>query len=1036
MEFRLLGSPEVWLDGRQLELSAGKLTALLAAGLLQANRVVSISSLVDALWGHAPPATAGALVHTYVSNLRKALHHGEREIIVTRPPGYLFEVDPERIDVNRFESLAAQGRRAAAAGRHEEAARLLRSALEIWRGPALNGLTTPVLRQAADGLEELRLYVLEERIKAESRHGPPGPLAAELATLVKQYPLREGLRAQQMLALFRLGRQADALDVYRQAREALQSELGIDPGQELRRMHQAILAADPALDAPVAEEPVVISVKREPEPAVVPQDPIPAASPAPAQVPRQLPPAIGALVGRDGELDDLRATLTRAATADRQLCCAISGKAGSGKTTLAIAAAHAVRESFADGQLYATFHGTGPEETREVLGGFLRALGEPANRLSGSVEELSALFRSRIAGRRILVLLDNAGPEEQVRPLLPAHGGGATLLTSRVALAGLDLDANLGLDVLDPDAALRLLAQLVGEARVAAEPEAAAEIVRLTGGLPLAVRAVGTRLALRQRWPLSVLAVRLRDEHRRLDELTAGDLEVRASLHLSYANLSDPLRLAFRRLGAIAVGEFPPWLLAPLLDDTEARAEHVVERLADAQLVDAIGVGLDGRARYGMHDLIRLFAKERADAEEPVAERCQAIERLVRHLLGAIADLGSGMDTDPGLGVDSGPGFGANSDPGAGLRGVELESWLEQERWLLVRTVEQAGRLGLHRPAWRLATALMPSFRARNTFDAWWRTHAAALDASRSAGDRAGEASLLRGLALLRYEQDRLDEAADYHGQALAIFQEQGDLRGQADCLIGIATVHRERGRFGTALDLFEQAGRMCAELDDQAGLAECTYGIGYVNREVGDFSAADAALEEALAAYRRIGDPRGEGLTLRSMAMVCRARGDLGRAGSLATRAIAALRESQDRLLIAYGLQCLAKVQIRQGELGPAAGALREALAVCVAFGDRFGTALTTRTIGELHLAAGELDLAASHLDAAREQWAAMGLELFLARTDRDRAEVHRRRGDAGAADELHAAALAVFRRYGSRERDEMSAPSGDPAVSSKNAR
>ncbi|WP_049561544.1 AfsR/SARP family transcriptional regulator [Nonomuraea sp. SBT364] len=1010
MEFRLLGSPEVWLDGRQLELSANKLTALLATGLLQANRVVSISHFVDALWGNAPPATAGALVHTYVSNLRKVLHGGEREIIVTRPPGYLFEVDRERIDVNRFEALAAQGQRAAAAGRHEEAARLLRSALEIWRGPALNGLMTPVLRQAADGLEELRLYVLEERIKAELRHGLPGPLAAELATLVKKYPLREGLRAQQMLALFRLGRQADALDVYRQAREALQSELGIDPGQELRRMHQAILTADPALDVPAPAEPVVVTVDTEPA-AVQPQDPIAAVppqdpTPAAPQVPRQLPPAIGGLVGRDGELDSLRATLMNAVTAGRQVCCAISGKAGSGKTTLAIAAAHAVRESFVDGQLYATFRGGGPEETREVLGAFLRALGEPASRLSGPVEELSGLFRSRIAGRRILILLDNAGPEEQVRPLLPAHGGVATLLTSRAALAGLDLDANLGLDVLEPDSALRLLAQLVGGARVAAEPEAAAEIVRLTGGLPLAVRAVGARLALRQRWPLSVLAVRLRDERRRLDELTAGDLEVRASLHLSYANLPDPLRLAFRRLGTIAVGEFPPWLLAPLLDATEAKAEHLVERLADAQLVDATGVGPDGRARYGMHDLIRLFAKERADAEEPVAEQSQAIERLVRYLLGVIADL----------------------DSGAPDQAADLQSWLEQERWLLVQTVERAGRLGLHRPAWRLSAALLPSFRLHNTFDAWWRTHAAALDAARSAGDRAGEASLLRGLALLRYEQDRLDEAAEYHGQALVIFREQDDLRGQADCLLGMAAVHRERGRFRHALELFEQAGGMCAELDDPSGLAECKYGIGYVNREVGDFSAADAALEEALAAYRRIGDARGEGLVLRSMAMVHRARGDLDRAEPLAVKAIAVLRESQDRLLIAYGLQCLAKIQVRRGEFAPAAGALREALAVCVAFGDRFGTALTTRTIGELHLARDELDLAATHLDAAREQWAAMGLELFRARTDRDRAEVHRRCGELGQADELRATAVETFRRYGSREQDELAAPPGEP--------
>ncbi|MFI7453875.1 BTAD domain-containing putative transcriptional regulator [Nonomuraea sp. NPDC049714] len=1015
VEFRLLGSPEVWLDGRQLELTAGKPTALLAAGLLHANRVVSISSLVDAVWGDAPPATAAALVQTYVSNLRRVLHVGDRETIVTRAPGYLFEVDHEHIDINRFEALAAKGRAAAAAGRHHEAAQLLRDALAIWRGPALNGLLTPVLRQAADGLEELRLYVLEERISAELRLGRSGPLAAELATLVKRYPLREGLRAQQMLALFRLGRQADALEAYREAREVLQAELGIDPGQELRRMHQAILTADPALEAPLAED---LAITR-PEPsaglaAVSVESPqldratttsVPLQVP---QVPRQLPPAGGDLVGRDDELTELRTILLSAMTAERQVCCAISGKAGSGKTALAIAAAHAVRDVFVDGQLYAAFRGTGPEETKEILGAFLRALGEPASRLPDPVEELSGLFRSRIAGRRILIVLDNAGPEDQIRPLLPAHGGSATLLTSRAALAGLDLDGSLGLDVLEPDDALRLLAQLVGAARVAAEPEAAAEIARLSGGLPLAVRTVGARLAVRQRWPLSVLAARLRDEHRRLDELVAGDLEVRASLHLSYASLPDPLRLAFRRLGVVAVGEFPPWLLAPLLDHPEARAEHIVERLADAQLVDAIGVDLGGQVRYGMHDLIRLFARERADAEEGPADQCQAIERLARYLLNLLTDLGTRA-----------PGDAAGSP-------ADVQTWLEQERWLLVQTVELASRFGLHRLACRLSMLLLSSFRLRNAFDAWWRTHDAALEAARSAGDRASEASLLRGLGLLRYEQDRLDDAAVFYGQALAMFREQGDLRGQADCLIGIATAHRERGRFRDALELFEQAGHLCAELDDQAGLAECSYGIGYVNREVGDFARADAALDQALAAYRRIGDRRGEGLTLRSMAMVHRARGDLGPAERLALEAIAVLREGNDQLLTAYGLQCLAKVQIRQGEYALAAETLRQALAVCVALGDRFGTALTTRTIGELHLAAGELDQAATHLDAAREQWAAMGLDLFCARTDRDRAEVCRRHGDLDTAAELHASAVATFRRYGSREQLELATQPG----------
>ncbi|MFD0663066.1 AfsR/SARP family transcriptional regulator [Thermocatellispora tengchongensis] len=591
--------------------------------------------------GDAPPPTASALLQTYVSNLRRALHAVDRQLIITRPPGYLFRVEREDIDAARFESFAAQGRAAAAAGRPEEAAEALRTGLALWRGPALDGLNTPMLRQAANGLEELRLDVLEERIGCELRLNRIGPLAAELAALVAEHPLRETLRAQQMLALFRLGRQADALDAFHQARSVLQSELGVEPGAELRRVHQAILTADPSLGPPVPVHAVTrIDPQREPGPE---HDTASDSGPAVAiddnggrridpadRLPRQLPPQLGELIGRDREMADLRQTLLTAASADHPVCCVITGKAGSGKTALANAVAHEVRDVFRDGQLYAVFRGggTGTNETHEILGAFLRALGEPASRLPESLEERSSLFRSRIAGRRILIVLDNAGPEAQVRPLLPAHGGGAALLSSRAALVGLESQSNLALDVLEPDDALRLLSQLVAPERVSAEPAAAEEIVRLCGGLPLAVRTVGARLAARQRWPLNVLASRLRDEHRRLDELVAGDLEVRATLQLSYSSLPDPIRLAFRRLGLISPAQFSPWLLAPLLDVTPAKAEYFAERLTDAQLVDAAGVGLDGQLRYGMHDLIRLFARERADAEEPIADQCEAIERL------------------------------------------------------------------------------------------------------------------------------------------------------------------------------------------------------------------------------------------------------------------------------------------------------------------------------------------------------------------------------------------------------------------------
>jgi DNA-binding SARP family transcriptional activator len=990
MEFRLLGAPEVWLDGRRLELTAGKPMALLAAGLLRANRIVSTPALVDAIWGDAPPATAGALVQTYVSNLRRSLHTDGRQVIVTRPPGYLLDVGPDTVDVARFEALAASGRAAAAEGRYGSAAESLRSALAMWRGPALDGLNSAVLRRAAHGLEELRLTVVEERVEAELHLGRLAALAAELASLVSAYPLRETFRAQQMLVLYRLGRQADALEAYRRGRQVLHDELGVEPGAELRRLHQAILREDPALAAPA-------DGSAAPPAGAAPlggaEEPV--ADPGAAdEVPRQLPTQPGELVGRDREAAALRAALRAAATGDRPVCCAITGKAGSGKTALTNAVAHATSDAFPDGQLYAMFSGASPEaeETREVLGAFLRALGVPPWRLPDSVEERGALFRGRIAGRRILVVLDNAGSEAQVRPLLPAHAGSAVVFTSRTALLGLEARCHLALDVLRPEDGLRLLSRLVGDDRVAGEPDAAEEIVRLCGGLPLAIRAVGARLALRRRWPLGVLAGRLRDEHRRLDELVAGDLEVRASLQFSYASMPDPVRLAFRRLGVVGPSRFSPWLLAPLLDVGPAKAEYVADLLTDAMLIDATGVAVDGQPRYGIHELTRLFARERADAEEPMREQRQAVQRLVELVLRMIGELRD-----------------------------DAQAWLDQESALLVQTVVRASQLGLHRLACELSAALFSSFRLRDSFDAWWRTHEAALAAARAAGDLVSEAILLRGLGHLRYEQDRLEDAADYYGRALAMLRAEGDERGQAGCLIGMTVAYRELGRFDAARRLIGEASELYARLGDSLGLAKCAYGIGYIDREVGDFAGSLAALDRALAGYRAAGNRRGEGLTLRGIALTHRAAGALDDAERVSVAAIDVLAGLGNEHLLAYGRQCLAKVHIRQGRGGLAARPLREALTLCTALGDRFGEALTHRTIGEMYLAGDDLDRAVEHLRAAQERWAVTGLDLFRARAERDLAEAYRRRGDLATAGELRGRALETFDRCGARERGEL---------------
>lgn len=1028
MEFRILGSTEVWIGGRQLALTAAKQRALLATILLDAGRPVPVSRLMDAIWGDDQPASAGAVIQTYVSSLRRLLHRaGAPEVIVTHPSGYLIRVAPEQLDLCRFEALVEAGRAAADDGRDHEAAEALRAALAQWRGPALDGHDTPLMRGEALRLDEMRLVALEERIAADLRLGRLEPLVGELVGLVAGHPLRERLRGQLMLTLYRLGRQADALQVYQDGRQRLVEDLGLDPGPELRQLHQRILVADPTLDQPATPEPVELA---EPTP-----------KPAPAPAPSQLPPAPTDLTGREAEVDRLRAAL---GSSDTTPVCMIFGKAGTGKTALALHVAHSVRDTFPDGQLFATLRG--PDAPVEVLGAFLRALGVDPGRLPDGADERAALLRSLLAGRRILLVLDDVGTEAQVRPLLPAQPGCAALLTGRASLLGLDATLQLRLDVLDPPPATDLLARIAGADRVRDEPAAAHEIVRLCGGLPLALRAVGARLAARPQWPLAVLAGRLRDERRRLDELRAGDLEVRASVELSYRGLAEPERLAFRRLGGLGLDAFSGWLLAPLLGVPVPEAEQLADRLADAQLLDLAAIGPDGAARYRMHDLIQLYARERGAAEDPVAERRAAVERLARCLLGvvrlagdrrpsAIARYPSGPATLSGPATPAGPDRTPDNRPEKTPENrpdnppenvpdsvsEDPHAWLDAERRSVVAAVERASELGLAELACDLAAALLSSFRTRNSFDDWWRTHDAALGAARAAGDRRSAAVLLLGLGQLRYEQDRLAEAADYYQRALDICVETGDRRGSAAALIGLATSRRYLGQFDAALHLLEQAGTICRELGDVAGLAESVYGTGYTYLETGRLDAAEAALTEALEAYRACGNARRVGITLRSLGLVHRAGGRLTSAASLFGQAIEVFRAIGDRLLVAYGVQALAKVHIRRGQHEWARDPLRRCLAVCEELGDRFGVALMLRTIGELHLAAGETDLAVDLLRAAAAAWERLDLPLFRARTERDLATAYDRRGEAALARSVRARALDTFREFGTREAAEL---------------
>lgn len=1034
LEFRLLGPVEALWEGRPLRVGGPKPRALLAALLLRAGHVVPADALVDVVWEGEPPETARALIQSYVSALRRALPEARRGAIETRAPGYVIRPDAGAVDLERFEELAAAGRRAAAQGDHSGAARSLRDALMLWRGSALGGVGE-VLRSQAVRLEEARRAVLEERIAAELEcGGRESELLTEVRGLVGAHPINERLRGQLMLALYRVGRQADALQVFEEGRAVLAEELGIDPGPELRRLQGAILSADPALlraegGAPAAD---------------VSAPPVPA-SPRPVCL---LPPAIRDFTGRETEIAEVVDGLT--APRDATSVVVVSGPAGVGKSALAVKAAHLAMDAFPDGQLYAGRQGTGgPLPSGDVLGRLLRALGAAP---PDDAAERADLFRSLVAGRRLLLVLDDAGREAQVRPLLPGSAGCGVLVTSRARLGGLDGARRTDLAVLDEARSLELLAQVTGAQGATdapAQDAAARRIVTLCGGLPLALRIAGARLTTRRHWTPRILADRLEDERRRLDELAVGDLEVRASLGLSYESLDHDARTVLRRLAVLGPCDTAPWMVALLVDGAEDDVEEVLERLVDAQLLDWTGTDSAGQSRYRAHDLVRVYAAERAEAEDSLEVRRASVGRalagglrlvervaeeapsgvvVLRPYLGGSASVNrSAGGAETGWGEPGTPGGGPAADVGAATTRRALADpypWFEAEADALATAVERAAAFGLHTLACAAATALCSSsFAVGNRFDAWWRSHDAALASARRAEDRAGEALLLIGLGQLRFEQDRYAEAQDYFGQAEPLCAAIGDLHGQAAALTGLGGNLRELGRLEAADDALARAVDVFQRLGDDAGIGLACRLRGSVRLELGDHDGASALLDVSLRGYRCLGSRRGEALTLRTLSLVHRSLGAYEEAERYAGRALEILAGLGDPLMAAYAERARAKDRLRLGRTREAEAELLGALDVCRAYRDRFGEALTLRTLGECALADGRHLEAEKRLAAAVSLWDALELRLPRARTLRDLASVREALGDGQRAAALRTEALSVFTEFGTLERSELGA-------------
>ncbi|MCP3760515.1 NB-ARC domain-containing protein [Streptomyces sp. TBY4] len=751
---------------------------MLATLLLHANQLVPLEKLINAVWDVAPPTTARAQVQTVVAALRRSLSQaGLGERIRTRGRGYAVVVAPGEIDLGLFSERVAHGR-ATAAESPETARAAFREALALWRGDPLYGVDSAVVRASVVRVAEQRVEALEECIDVELRLGRHHEVIGEARALVAEHPLRERLARQLITALYRSGRQAEALAVYRDVRRAFIDELGLEPSSSLRQLEHAIITG-------AAESEMV--------------------APAPSQVsmpvPRMLPPLLPQFTGH-AEL--LGALLTPPGGDARDLDGAeavqvsvITGGRGAGKSAVAVQAAHELAPDFPDGQLYATVSDGDDtvSETSAVLERLLRALGVSDPSIPEDIDGRAALYRSSIADRRMLILVENVADESQIRWLLPSTPTCRLILTSRARIAALPGYDVFELGALTLREGIELLSAVIGEHRVAAEPSEAMELAEQCGGLPLALRIVAARLATRPHWTLAQLAARLRDEEGRIDELTHQGLGVLPVLRAAYTGLSDDGRKLLTRLPLIGTEDFAAWTAGPLLGADAEEAADVLECLVDARLVDVVS-GSGTAARYRLHGLARVYARGMAPHTEPADERREALKRLWgawlhltdearRRLRGAE---GTHFGEAPRLPLPRPLVDALLTDPG---------SWYEQERAGLLAAVGHELRSVAPEYCWNLALAVAALSGAQCRFDDWRSSHDDALRTVRQAQDRLGEAALLYSLGTLDLREQDVDQALVRLTLALRVFEQQGQSAWcrLAEQAIGEAGQWSEAGR-------------------------------------------------------------------------------------------------------------------------------------------------------------------------------------------------------------------------------------------------
>ncbi|MFF5289210.1 AfsR/SARP family transcriptional regulator [Paractinoplanes globisporus] len=952
-QFGVLGAVEAQIAGRPVALGHARQRSVLAVLLVEAGRPVTVDHLIDRVWGEDAPQRATGALYSYLSRLRQAV--AEAGIgIERRPGGYVLTADPQTVDLHRFRELVTRGRSAES---DRSAAELITQALGLWRGEPFAGLDTPWLASMRQSLWNERLAAELDHNDVLLRLGRHGELLASLSAAVAEHPLDERLAEQLMLALYRSGRQADADEQYRRIRRCLADELGSDPGAGLRRLHERILAADPALAA--------TGETREPH----------LQPPARLAVPAQLPADVRAFTGRTRELATLDGTLAPPGGDEPPLTVVLlSGTPGVGKSALAVRWAHRVREAFPDGQLYVNLRGYDAEQpvaVGDALAGFLTALGVPGTEIPPGVEERAGRYRSELTGRRMLVLLDNASSVEQVRPLLPGTGSCLVLITSRDSLPGMVAihgAERINLDLLPLADAVVLLRRLIG-GRVDREPSVAEELAAACARLPLALRIAAELAAARTDVSLAELVGELGDHRLRLDLLDAGDprAEVRAVFSWSYQNLPADAARVFRLLGLNPGESLRVEAVAALTGTDAGEARRLLGVLVRASLVHT---GRGGR--YGLHDLLRAYAAELAAEHDPEPERRAALTRLFDHYLaGSVAAMNTLYPESPDAG----------GDPEA------ARNWIEAERPNLAATCTYAAAHGWYRLAIALAGTLFRYLDAGGPAAEAVAVTTSAVSAAVAVGDREAQARALSDLGRLHRRQGRLDEAADTYQRALTLYADLGERAAEAVALRNLGSVHWRLGDYRQAADHYRRAWSHYRRLGDDAGQADASVRLGLVDARLGDEAQATKRLRSALALYTGLGDRFSEAYVLSLLARLSRQPADLERAVAQLEQNLAVVRQAGDRTAEAYVLTDLAAMYARDGRLAEAAAHLRRALVLHRRIGDRASEAEALNDLGQVLRAAGDAAEARSQHEQA----------LVLAREIGDRYEEARALDGAG---------------------------------------